>query len=78
MGSSNIYTFTSDKSKEVIDKEIDQLIKDADGKSLDILCECKELIDTLSNNLIDNNKLDRSSIELTFYRQAPGLLRKKF
>ena len=78
MGSSNIYTFTSDKSKEVIDKEIDQLIKDADGKSLDILGECKELIDTLSSNLIDNNKLDRSSIELTFYRQAPGLLRKKF
>ena len=78
MGSSNIYTFTSDKSKEVIDKEIDQLIKDADDKSLDILGECKELIDTLSSNLIDNNKLDRSSIELTFYRQAPGLLRKKF
>jgi len=35
-------------------------------------------MDTLSNRLIDPNKLDRNSIELAFYRQAPGLLRKKF
>lgn len=78
MGNSNIYTFTSDKSKEIIDKEIEQLIHDADTKSIEILNECKELMDTLSNRLIDTNKLDRNSIELAFYRQAPGLLTKKF
>ena len=78
MGSTNIVTFTSDKSKELIDKEIDQLIHDADNKSLEILNQCKELMDTLSNRLIDTNKLDRNSIELAFYRQAPGLLRDKF
>ena len=78
MGNSNIYTFTSDKSKEIIDKEIDQLIHDADTKSIEILNECKELMDTLSNKLIDTNKLDRNSIELAFYRQAPSLLTKKF
>jgi cell division protease FtsH len=78
MGSSNIYTFTSDKSKEIIDNEIDQLIHDADTKSTEILDQCKELMDILSNKLIDTNKLDRNTIELAFYRQAPGLLRKKF
>ncbi len=78
MGSTNIVTFTSDKSKELIDKEIDQLIHDADNKSLEILNKCKELIDTLSNRLIDTNKLDRNSIEIAFYRQAPGLLRDKY
>ena len=78
MGNSNIHTFISDKSKEIIDKEIDQLIKDADNKSLEILNKCKDLMDILSNRLIDTNKLDRNAIELAFYRLAPSLLRKKF
>ena len=74
MGDYDIYTFTSDRSKDIIDKEIFDLLEKANNKSFQILDNCKNILDDLSDLLIEKNKLDRRTIELKIYRKLPKLL----
>ena len=78
MGTNNIYTYSSDKSKEVIDNEIDILIKSADETSDKIVTTCKDIIDELSDDLIKTNKLDRNAVEMKCYRRNPNIFNIKF
>ena len=78
MGEHDIYTFNSDKSKDIVDKNIFELISSANDKSLVLLNECKGIIDELSDLLIDTKKLDRQTIEMKIYRKEPRLFNKKF
>ena len=78
MGNNDIYTFSSDKSKEIIDKEIQLLLKSANDKSYAMISSCKEIIDELSTDLIKLNKLDRSSIEMKIYRKCPEIFSAEF
>jgi len=78
MGEHDIYTFNSDKSKDIVDKNIFELISSANSKSLLLLNECKGIIDELSDILIDTKKLDRQTIEMKIYRKEPRLFNKKF
>ena len=72
MGSSNnIIAFSSDKSKEKIDNEIEHLIKEANKKSFNMLSKCKDLISELSDDLIKTSKLDRTHVEMKVYRRCP-------
>ena len=78
MGTDNIYTYSSDKSKQIIDNEIDRLIKSADETSNNIITTCKDIIDELSNDLIKTNKLDRNAVEMKCYRRNPNIFNIKF
>lgn len=78
MGDYDIYTFMSDRSKDIIDKEIFDLLEKANDKSFEILDKCKDIIDELSDLLIDRNKLDRKTIELKIYRKLPTLLTTQY
>ena len=78
MGTNNIYTYSSDRSKQIIDNEIDILIRSADETSNNIITTCKEIIDELSNDLIRTNKLDRNTVEMKCYRKNPKIFNIKF
>ena len=68
------YVKIQDRSKDIIDKEIFDLLEKANNKSFQILENCKNILDDLSDLLIDKNKLDRRTIELKIYRKLPKLL----
>ena len=78
MGDYDIYTFISNRSKDIIDKEIFDLLEKANNKSFEILDKCKDVIDELSDLLIERNKLDRRTIELKIYRKLPNLLSTQY
>lgn len=74
MGSRNIFTFSSDKYKETIDKEVTELIYQANTESKYILNESKELIEEMVEILVDKKKISRETIELKIYRKYRFLL----
>lgn len=78
MGNNNIYPYSSDKSKEVIDKEIFELLNQAGLKSRDIIENSKDLIEDLTDKLIVDKVLKRDTIEMRIYRKYPELFRKNY
>ena len=73
MGSQNIYPYSSDKSKELIDKEVTNLLEKANNKSRNIIEHSKELMEELCPILIKDQLLTRDSIEMKIYRRYPSL-----
>lgn len=78
MGKNSIYPFSSDKSREVIDKEIFELLNEAGSKSRVIIEKSKELIEELSEKLILDKTLTRESVEMKIYRKYPELFKETY
>ena len=78
MGTNNIYPYNSDKSKEIIDFEISDLIKKALVKGKHIIEESKSLIDEMSNKLVEDKVLKRETIEMVISQKYPWLFEIKF
>ena len=74
MGKESIYSINSDKSKEVIDNEIVNLINSAIKVSRYIIEKSKELIEELVDKLIAEKSLNREAIEMKIYRKYKWLL----
>ena len=75
MGNKNIYTFASDKSKEVIDDEVSELISHAIAKSQYILENCRDIMNELCPILIENKVLTRDTIQVKIYEKYHELLK---
>ena len=75
MGSQNIYSFASDKSKEIIDKEVSSLIEEALNKSRYILENSVDLMEEICPILIKMQVLSRDTIEMKIYRKYPHLFK---
>ena len=73
MGTKSIYSFASDKSKELIDEEVSSLLSEAIEKSRSILENCIDLMKELCPILIEKKILTRDSIEMKIYRKYPDL-----
>ena len=78
MGKNNIYPYNSDKSKEIIDFEISDLIKKALVKGKHIIEESKVLIDEMSNKLVEDKVLKRETIEMVISQRYPWLFENKY
>ena len=74
MGKNNIYPYYSDKSKEIIDKEISELLNEAANTSKNLIEKSKNLIEELSEILIKEKVLKREKIEMKIYRKYRYLL----
>ena len=77
MGKQNIYPYTSDKSKELIDNEVSELLNLAIEKSRFIITKSKSLINDLVNELINKKSMSRDAIEIMIYRKYSSLLNIK-
>ena len=77
MGSKNIYSFASDKSKELIDEEVSSLISDAVERSRYILENSVDLMNDICPILIKTQVLTRDTIEMKIYRKYPHLFKLK-
>ena len=75
MGSKNIYSFASDKSKELIDDEVSSLLSDAVNRSRYILENSVELMEEICPILVKTQVLTRDTIEMKIYRKYPHLFR---
>ena len=75
MGSKNIYSFASDKSKELIDEEVSSLLSDAVNRSRYILENSGELMEEICPILVKTQVLTRDTIEMKIYRKYPHLFR---
>ncbi len=75
MGSKNIYSFASDKSKELIDEEVSSLISDAVTRSRYILENSIDLMNDICPILIKTQVLTRDTIEMKIYRKYPHLFK---
>ncbi len=73
MGTQSIYPYSSDKSKELIDNEVSNLLDKAIKKSKNIIENSKELIEELYPILIDKKVLNRDTIEMKMYRKYSHL-----
>ncbi len=74
MGKNNIYPNSSDRSKEIIDKEIFDLLNEATEVSTDLVNKSQDLIEELSEVLIKEKVLKRNSIEMKIHRKYRYLL----
>jgi cell division protease FtsH len=74
MGKNNIYPYYSDKSKEIIDREISELLNEAANTSKSLIEKSKNLIEELSDVLIKEKVLKRDKIEMKIYRKYRYLL----
>ena len=74
MGKNNIYPYYSDKSKEIIDTEISDLLNEAANTSKKLIEKSKNLIEELSEILIKEKVLKREKIEMKIYRKYRYLL----
>ncbi len=75
MGSRNIYSYASDKSKELIDEDVSSLISDAITRSRYLLENSIELMEELCPILINTQVLTRDTIEMKIYRKYPQLFK---
>ena len=73
MGKESIYSVNSDKSKEVIDTEIVELINKALKVSKYMVTKCKDIIDELSDKLILDRSLKREQVEMKIFRKYKWL-----
>ena len=73
MGTKNIYTYSSDKSKEMIDVEVSKLLDRATNKSRNIILQSKELMEELCPILVSQKSLTRDNIEMKIYRKYSHL-----
>lgn len=78
MGSHDIFPGSSDKSKEIIDDEVNVLLRSASSRSHYIIEQSKDLIKELSESLILDNKLSCQGIELKMYRKFSYLFDIEF
>jgi cell division protease FtsH len=63
MGKKNVYSLNSDKTKEIIDYEIMEIISDASRDARNILEKSRDLVNELSKILIKDSVLKREDIE---------------
>ncbi len=75
MGSRNIYSYASDKSKELIDEDVSSLISDAITRSRYLLENSIDLMEELCPILINTQVLTRDTIEMKIYRKYPQLFK---
>ena len=78
MGKQNIYPYSSDKSKELIDNEVSELLERAMEQSRIIITKAKNLISELAIPLIETKSMSRDFIELKVYRKYSHLLKIDF
>lgn len=74
MGRQQIIPYLSDKSKEIIDDEVQYILENALHISRKLVCQSKPLIKELIPILIQENALSRDFIELKIYRKYKELL----
>ena len=63
MGSKNIFTDYSDKNKEIIDNEMNEIIDESYNNAKNILLNCKNLIEDCAKELVINHILTLDFIE---------------
>jgi len=73
MGSKTIYTYSSDKSKEMVDSEVSKLLDKAATKSRNIILQSRELMEELCPILVSQKSLTRDNIEMKIYRKYSHL-----
>ena len=74
MGEQSVYSYTSDKFKEIADEQVKLLLDTAEETSKYLINQSKELIDEFTDYLIDNKKIKRETFELKIYRKYSYLL----
>ena len=76
MGKKNVYSLNSDKTKEIIDYEIMEIISDASREAKNILEKSRDLVNELSTILIKKSVLKREDIEQLIQKKYKHI--KKF
>ena len=76
MGKKNVYSLNSDKTKEIIDYEIMEIISDASREARNILEKSRDLVNELSKILIKESVLKREDIEQLIQKKYKHI--KKF
>ena len=78
MGDKTFYSSKSDKSKEIIDREVTTLLEKAENKSKSIINESKNLFEYLKPLLIKDQTLRRDQIEKAINYNYPYILYKHY
>ena len=78
MGDKTFYSSKSDRSKEIIDGEVTNLLEKAENKSKSIINESKYLFEYLKPLLIKDQTLRREHIEKAINHNYPYILYKHY
>lgn len=78
MGDKTFYSSKSDRSKELIDREVTNLLEKAENKSKSIINESKYLFEYLKPLLIKDQTLRREHIEKAINHNYPYILYKHY
>ena len=78
MGNRTIYSVNSDKSREIIDLEVNEILENAEKKSLEILNDSKGLIEYFIPKLIKDKNIKRKQVEHVLGTAFPYLLYKLY
>ena len=78
MGNRTIYSVNSDKSREIIDLEVNEILENAEKKSLEIINDSRGLIEYFTPKLIQNKNIKRNQVEHVLGTAFPYLLYKLY
>ena len=78
MGNRTIYSTNSDKSREIIDLEVNEILENAEKKSLEIINDSRGLIEYFIPKLIQNKNIKRKQVEHVLGTAFPYLLYKLY
>ena len=78
MGNRTIYSVNSDKSREIIDLEVNKILENAEKKSLEIINDSRGLIEYFIPQLIQNKVIKRNQVEHVLGTAFPYLLYKLY
>ena len=74
MGSRNVFPYSSEKYREQIDEDINNLINEAYKLSIKIITEAQPIVIELADKLVKDQILTRDTVELKIFRKARHLL----
>ena len=74
MGSRNVFPYSSEKYREQIDEDINNLISEAYKLSMKIITQAHVVVVELADQLVRDQILTRESVELKIFRKARHLL----
>lgn len=78
MGNRTIYSVNSDKSREIVDLEVNEILENAEQKSLEIINDSRGLIEYFTPKLIQNKNIKRNQVEHVLGTAFPYLLYKLY
>jgi len=78
MGSRNVFPYSSEKYREQIDEDINNLISDAYKLAIKIITQAHVVVVELADQLVRDQILTRESVEIKIFRKARHLLNDNF